>query len=157
VLCRRFSHRRLRSRARRKSARGTRSLEGVFDGEALPAASCVHHEIALCGGRQQEWLLIHRGQRMYAGVVTTKPILSLTGIQLRSSTPAGRSGLDAPRVKWMVSAEARMRRVAVIPFMTETPTATDSECRKLRRKARNGYSTCCISYRAQSPPPLPVN
>lgn len=51
------------------------------------------------------------------GEVSTKPILSLTGIQLCPSIPAGRSGLEAPSAKWMVSTEARMRRAVAIAFI----------------------------------------
>src|SRR5579863_3059376 len=51
------------------------------------------------------------------GVVSTKPILSLTGIQSRASTPGGRSRGAAPLARWMARTEARTRREAAMAFM----------------------------------------
>jgi hypothetical protein len=82
-------------------AGGTRTFHRFHDHETLPAVTGTNHKNSLppeAPAAEPAGCCLSLPKYML-GVVTTIPILSLTEIQFRASTPAGRTPLEAPTAK----------------------------------------------------------
>jgi hypothetical protein len=106
---------------RNQSARRARSLEGVFDGEALPDVACMNHEIAFGRGRKEEHLPVGHRHWKYTGgrhnkahfIADGNPVLCIdSGGSIATRCAKGEvDGEDGGK-------NERMRKDAAIAFMS---------------------------------------